>query len=93
MRLSERLVVLLTSSAIMLGLGWGCNLNVDPAVVQDGLQELAAGWVDCACQAVTGLAPLGTDGQAIANVACDVIGASVDVSIDELVPDAPAYPN
>lgn len=93
MRFMSKILMMLASSAILFNVGLGCNLNVDPAVVQTGLQGLVGGWVDGVCDAVTGVLPLGTDGQAVADVVCDVVGASVDVTVDRAVPDAPDYPN
>jgi len=94
MRFGSKILVMLASSAILLNLGLGCaNLNVDPAVVESGVQGLAVGWFNGVFDTVTGLLPLGTDGQAVVDVVNNVLDRSVVVSVDRLVPDAPVYPN
>ncbi len=93
MRFGSKILVMLASSVILFNVGLGCNLNVDPAVVENGLQGLAVGWFNGVFDTVTGLLPLGTDGQAVVNVVNDVLDESVRVTVDRLVPDAPVYPN
>jgi hypothetical protein len=92
MRFAKVLMIVASGSMLFTLLG-GCNLNVDPAVVESGLQGIASGWVDCVCDFVTGLVPLGTDAQPFVDLACDVVHRSVDVSVDMRIPDAPVYPN
>jgi len=93
MRFGSKILVMLASSAILFNVGLGCNLNVDPAVVQTGLQGLAVDWFNGVFDTVTGLLPLGTDGQKVVDVVNDVLDRSVVVTVDRLVPDAPVYPN
>jgi hypothetical protein len=94
MRFGSKILVMLASSAILFNLGLGCaNLNVDPAVLQTGLQGLAVGWFNGVFDTATGLLPLGTDGQAVVNVVNNVLDRSIAVTVDRLVPDAPVYPN
>ena len=93
MRFGSKILVMLASSAILFNLGLGCNLNVDPAVVETGLQGLAVDRFNGVFDTVTGLLPLGTDGQAVVDVVNNVLDQSVVVTVDRLVPDAPVYPN
>lgn len=93
MRFGSKILVMLASSVILFNVGLGCNLNVDPAVVENGLQGLAVGWFNGVFDAATGLLPLGTDGQLVVDVINDVLDESVRVTVDRLVPDAPVYPN
>lgn len=93
MRFMSKILVMLASGVILFNLGTGCNLNIDPAVVETGLEGLAVGWFNGVFDTVTGLLPLGTDGQLVVDVINDVLDESVRVTVDRLVPDAPVYPN